>query len=291
MTRRASDGAAPFEKAEPAEASGPGVGAPGPGAEVRSPDAPPSDGRGCELPETRSAGEDAEAPTSEADLDALAQAGAADAAIVVYRERLARYHRTLDLVSPQAFADLDRHLAEAERYAAAVRAFAPAEGTLLDLGTGAGLPGVVVAARLAPRAVWWVERRRRRTAFLTQVAAHAGLASVRVVGDDVRRLSRPPGGIAAVTAQAVGTLVQVAELTRHLWGPRVVLVSRKGPDWAAEVEALADWWARDAARRAAVGDLAAGPAEAEEPWAVARVLRAEALGTRGTLVAVELQGG
>jgi 16S rRNA (guanine527-N7)-methyltransferase len=218
------------------------------------------------------------------DLAALAAAGAADAAIVVYRELLARYHRTLDLVSPQAFADLDRHLAEAERYAAAVRELAPPDGPLLDLGTGAGLPGVVVAARLAPRPVWWVERRRRRTAFLTQVAAHAGLSSVRVVGEDVRRLSRPSGGVAAVTAQAVGTLVEVAELTRHLWGPRVLLLSRKGPDWGAEVEALADWWGRGAPRAAA----AAG---AQGSWASPRVLRAEALGTRGTLVAVELRGG
>ncbi|MFN2382578.1 MAG: RsmG family class I SAM-dependent methyltransferase, partial [Guyparkeria sp.] len=74
---------------------------------------------------------------------------------------------------------------------------------MLDLGSGAGLPGVVVAARVAPREVWWVERRRRRATFLTQVAAHARLSSVRVVVDDVRRITRPPDGVATVTAQAV----------------------------------------------------------------------------------------
>jgi 16S rRNA (guanine527-N7)-methyltransferase len=217
-----------------------------------------------------------------------------DAAIAAYRLLLERYHRTLDLVSPQAFADLDRHLAEAERYAKAVRELAPGAGPVLDLGSGAGLPGAVVAARLAPRAVWWVERRRRRAAFLTQVAAHAGLTSVRVVADDVRRLDRPEPGVAAVTAQAVGTLVEVASLTHHLWGDRVVLISRKGPDWPQEVETLGAWWrahgggaeVAEAGPRSGVGAV-----DAQGLPAVPHVLRAEPLGTRGTLVAVELRGG
>lgn len=242
---------------------------------------------------------DRRAATPPVAADAVA-APAATAAIVVYRELLARYHRTLDLVSPQAFADLDRHLAEAERYAAAVRELATDEGPVVDLGSGAGLPGVVVAARLAPREVWWVERRRRRTAFLTQVAAHAALTGVRVVGDDVRRLARPAAGVAAVTAQAVGTLQEVAALTRHLWGERVVLVSRKGPDWPDEVAALTAWWQRQVAAGReggarsvtdALGSAPGAAAVAETAWAPPRVLRAEPLGTRGTLVAVELLGG
>jgi 16S rRNA (guanine527-N7)-methyltransferase len=223
-------------------------------------------------------------------------AAAGDDAIRAYRALLGRYHRTLDLVSPQAFADIERHLAEADRYAAAVRDLADGPGVVLDLGSGAGLPGAVVAARLAPREVWWVERRRRRAAFLTQVAAHAGLDGVRVVADDVRRLVRPEPAVAAVTAQAVGTLLEVAMLTRHLWASRVVVISRKGPDWPAEVEALATWWMRERARRGghavpAAEGAGARAAAAHGHWAPARVLRAEPLGTRGTLVAVELRGG
>ena len=205
-------------------------------------------------------------------------ASSADAALGAYRSLLERYHRTLDLLSPAGYADIERHMAEAERYATAVAELAPSGGPIVDLGSGAGLPGVVVAARLAPREVWWVERRRRRATFLTQVAAHAGLASVRVLEDDARRLTRPAGGIAAVTAQAVGALAEVAAVTLPLWGRRVLLVSRKGPEWPSEVEALEAWLR--GARQAASG-----------PWAPPRVLRAEALGTRGTLVAVEVRGG
>jgi 16S rRNA (guanine527-N7)-methyltransferase len=232
------------------------------------------------------AGDPADAPTP------------GEAAIAAYRLVLERYHLTLDLASPQAFADLDRHLDEAERYAHAVREFAPEAGPVLDLGSGAGLPGVVVAARLAPREVWWVERRRRRAAFLTQVAAHAGLTSVRVVSDDVRRLDRPEPGVAAVTAQAVGTLVEVASLTRHLWGDRVVLISRKGPDWPQEVDALRAWWRAHGGAAEVAGTAGlerprsgVGTVDAQGLSAAPHVLRAEPLGTRGTLIAVELRGG
>lgn len=209
---------------------------------------------------------------------ATTPAASAEAALSAYRALLERYHRTLDLLSPAGYADIERHLAEAERYAAAVAELAPSGGPIVDLGSGAGLPGVVVAARLAPREVWWVERRRRRATFLTQVAANAGLASVRVFEEDVRRLARPATGIAAVTAQAVGTLAEVAALTLPLWGSRVLLVSRKGPDWPGEIDALAAW-------------LRGGGRTADGSWADPRVLRSEALGTRGTLVAVEVLGG
>lgn len=207
----------------------------------------------------------------------VAAAGHAGAALIVYREQLARFRRTLDLMSDRGFAELEAKMAEAERYAAAIAQHAPTDGAVLDLGTGAGLPGVVVAARLAPRPVWWVERRRRRAAFLDQVAARAGLRHVHVVAADVRALDVGRTGlVVAVTAQAVAALDQVATLTRHLWADDVVLVSRKGPGWEAEVDAL---------RRAAGGWGAQGSSAGVE------VVATEPLGTGGTLVAVRVHGG
>lgn len=204
-------------------------------------------------------------------------AGHAHAALVVYREQLARFRRTLDLMSDRGYAELEAKLAEAERYAAVVRRYAAPGGAVLDLGTGAGLPGVVVAARLAPRRVWWVERRRRRAAFLDQVAARAGLREVRVAAADVRALEiGATGPVAAVTAQAVAALDQVATLTRHLWADDVLLVSRKGPGWEVEVEAL---------RAAAQGW------GAQHGSAVVQVIATEPLGSGGTLVAVRVRGG
>ncbi len=216
-------------------------------------------------------------PGAEGDARSSAIAGHADAALVVYREQLARFRRTLDLMSDRGYAELDSKMAEAERYAVAVARDAERSGAVLDLGTGAGLPGVVVAARLAPRPVWWVERRRRRAAFLDQMAARAGLSAVRVAAMDVRSLDvGRTGRVAAVTAQAVAALDQVAILTRHLWADDVLLVSRKGPGWEAEVDAL-----RASARGwgAHAGSVAV------------QVVGTEPLGSGGTLVAVRVRGG
>lgn len=179
----------------------------------------------------------------------------AEGALAAYRRLIDRYAGTLDLLSSAAQSDLDRWLAESERYAEVLQRWAPATGPILDLGTGVGLPGVVVAVRCYPREVWWVERRRRRTAFLTQVAAQARLENVRLFGVDVREvtLERSDGGaaeaaaegagrVAAITAQGVGTFLQVAHLTQHLIGRGTLLLSRKGPDALAEVEELQRGW-------------------------------------------------
>jgi 16S rRNA (guanine527-N7)-methyltransferase len=208
-------------------------------------------------------------------------------AIRAYRAHLERYRDTLDLISPTGFAQLDRMIDASERYAAMILAHAPGSGTVVDVGSGAGLPGVVVAAALAPRPVWLVERRRKRATFLTGAVAAAGLGQVRVIHDDVRRILPPAGGVEVVTAQAVASLVSIAAWTAHLWGPRVVLIGRKGPQWTAEVAALEVWWR---ARRVSTVEVGGG-ADTTRMRVAPRVLALEPLGSHGTLVAVEVLGG
>ncbi len=192
-----------------------------------------------------------------------------EAALACYRELLRRYHRTLDLMSDRGLAQLETKLEDAWAYAGAVARFG-GRGGLLDVGTGAGLPGVVLAVALRERAVTWVERRRRRATFLGLVRAHCGLANVDVVAADVRSLQaqRLPEPLAVVTAQAVGDWAALYGSTRHLHGESVVFVARRGERWADEVSALG-------------ASISAEPA----------VLAAEPLGRGGTLVVLSVPGG
>lgn len=187
-------------------------------------------------------------------------------ALARYRELLQRYHRTLDLLSDRALADVDRLLAEAERYAAVVGDVTASPGTLLDLGSGAGLPGLVLAVRLPRWRVVLAERRRKRASFLALATGQLGLRNAEVVQADARTLS----GIRAdvIVAQAVGSFSETYRATSRVQAAKVVLLSRKGPEWRLEADALA----------------------AESGAAVA-VVAQEPLEHRGTLVALRLAGG
>jgi 16S rRNA (guanine527-N7)-methyltransferase len=77
------------------------------------------------------------------------------------------------------------------------------EGDWLDIGTGAGFPGLVVAA-LSERRVLLVEPRKRRVEFLEAAARSLGIADrVSVIAGKVETISEP---VAVISARAVAQL-------------------------------------------------------------------------------------
>ena len=88
--------------------------------------------------------------------------------LTVHRAALARWREAMNLVGP---GPLDPHYADSD---AALAVFAtPPRGRWADLGTGAGFPGIVFAARFPDVAVDLVDSRRKRTVFLEQVVLGA----------------------------------------------------------------------------------------------------------------------
>ncbi len=76
----------------------------------------------------------------------------------------------------------ERHLLDCLRAAAAVE---PTDRSAADLGSGAGLPGIVVAAALPRIEVTLVERRHRRVAFCELAVERLGLENVRVLAGEI----------------------------------------------------------------------------------------------------------
>ena len=183
-----------------------------------------------------------------------------------YRGLVKRYHKTLDLVSDRALAEFDRHLNDASAYADFIGGLSPAVDTVLDLGSGVGLPGIVVAIGLPHVRVVLVERRRRRAAFLELACGQLGLRNAVVMRGDVRDLEDEH--VDVVTAQGVGSFLDVYRLTCRLHAREIVLLSRKGEAWRDEL----------AEARAALDTAIAVSGEIS-------------LQERGTLVALRLAGG
>ncbi len=97
-----------------------------------------------------------------------------------HHELLQRWRKAMDLVGP---GPLEPHFEDARKAVA----WLEARGDWADLGSGAGFPGVALAALHPPARVLLVECRHKRASFLDQVAAGANNLSV-----DAGRTERLP---------------------------------------------------------------------------------------------------
>lgn len=116
------------------------------------------------------------------------------------------------------------------------------QGVWLDLGAGAGLPGIVVALlRDAP--VVLIEERRKRVEFLRHVIAQCGLGQAQVFGGKVERYA-PDGSAeaAVISARAYAPLPRLLESAAYLAGAQTLWVLPKGRNWQNEVETAQALW-------------------------------------------------
>ncbi|NDR54136.1 16S rRNA (guanine(527)-N(7))-methyltransferase RsmG [Actinomyces sp. 565] len=116
---------------------------------------------------------------------------------------------------------------------AAVVPFLPDHGTVADIGTGAGFPGVVVALLRPDLDVVLVESMERRTQWLEDVVAELDLDNVTIRRARAEELR---ARYAAVTARAVANLTKLIRITSPLLKPGASLLALKGARAEAEVD-------------------------------------------------------
>lgn len=116
---------------------------------------------------------------------------------------------------------------------------APPGGHWLDIGSGAGLPGIVLGI-LGAR-VRLVESRRLRFSFLADTIAALGLAD-RVTLHPGRVETMPTERFDRITARAYAPMPRLLETAHRFSGPDTVWVLPKGRTAAAELEAVRGTW-------------------------------------------------
>jgi 16S rRNA (guanine527-N7)-methyltransferase len=131
----------------------------------------------------------------------------------------------------------DRHILDSAQL---VRLEPRAGASWIDIGSGAGFPGIVVACLVAGP-VTLVEPRKLRAEFLHKVVEPLGLnASVRA-----EKAERVGGKFDVITARAVGPLTHLLEISAHLSTGKTVWALPRGRRGAGELaEAQRSWQGR-----------------------------------------------
>lgn len=113
------------------------------------------------------------------------------------------------------------------------------QGRWLDVGSGGGMPGVILAIMLPDSEFTLLDSNGKKTRFLTQVRLELGLDNMQVVNSRVEAFSpdRPFDGI---VSRAFSSLADFTELTRHLSTPQTRWLAMKGLYPQDELQALAD---------------------------------------------------
>ncbi|HCU92981.1 MAG TPA: 16S rRNA (guanine(527)-N(7))-methyltransferase RsmG [Actinobacteria bacterium] len=159
--------------------------------------------------------------------------GSATAGAEHYARLLAGPGVVRGLIGPREVPRLwERHLLNS----AAIAELIPRPCSLIDLGSGAGLPGIVLALLLPDVQVTLLEPMQRRVTFLAECVHALGLENVEIVRGRAEELA---GRISAdvVTARAVAPLDRLAVLASGLVRPGGVVLAIKGGSAWQEVAA------------------------------------------------------
>ena len=152
-----------------------------------------------------------------------------------------RWNERINLAAPSTLGHLwQRHILDSAQLAALM----PGALRWLDLGSGGGFPGVVVAILLKERpgaSIDLVESNHKKASFLRSVLAAVGApARVHVsrIEDSVPAVGKPE----IVTARALAPLKQLLGLAEPWLAGGAVGLFHKGRDYAAEVAESRDAW-------------------------------------------------
>ncbi|MDP6705452.1 MAG: 16S rRNA (guanine(527)-N(7))-methyltransferase RsmG [Alphaproteobacteria bacterium] len=149
---------------------------------------------------------------------------------------LGRWQRRINLVSNESLRDVwRRHVLDS----AQLRRYRPRlDGLWLDLGSGAGFPGLVLAI-LGLGRVRLVESDQRKCAFLAEAARITG-TEVEIVPRRIESLA--PGPADVITARALAPLPKLLATAAPLVGAETELLLWKGQDVEIELTEAAKYW-------------------------------------------------
>lgn len=169
--------------------------------------------------------------------------GAQTALLLSYLELLERWNRKINLTAIRRPEEIvTRHFGESLYLGRLM----PLEGELLDIGSGAGFPGLALKLQFPGLAVTLLEPVGKKRAFLKEVVRTCGMTQVEVRSERLEEFARraPAPRYSTATARAVGNLESLVPAAAHCLkaGGRLALwLSREQGADLARIEAGLVW--------------------------------------------------
>lgn len=155
-----------------------------------------------------------------------------EAQLSAFADLVGRWNPAINLVAPGTIADFaERHIADSLQLAALAE---PDDAPWIDIGSGGGLPGIVVAIAHPNRPITLVDSDNRKVAFLRTVIRELGLRHCTATQSRIEAL--PPANARHLSARALAPLDRlVPYLDRHLAAGGTAWLM-KGRNWRSEIE-------------------------------------------------------
>ena len=172
----------------------------------------------------------------------------------IYAALLVKWQKAINLVGPATLPDLwRRHMLDSAQLLPLLPPIGgESDGGITDFGSGAGFPGLVLAA-LTERPVQLVDSDVRKCAFLRETAQAMGIGN-RVAVHARRFDALKPWMSPVVTARACAPLDQLLGWTAPFADAKTVFLFLKGAKVDDELTAAAKHWTMDIERQASIAD-------------------------------------
>lgn len=156
-----------------------------------------------------------------------------------YVQNLLFWNQTYNLIGPEAVQTLlTRHLPNS----CALLPWLPGSGKIADMGSGAGMPGVILAiVSDSSRQFYLYESNQKKIRFLTHIRTELGLSDrLTIMGQRVEEPHSESNTFQVVICRALADLPEIARLARFLLLPEGVCLALKGRQIHKEVQQLSE---------------------------------------------------
>ena len=158
-----------------------------------------------------------------------------------FQSLLMKWQASINLISGRSEEIWQRHIYDSLQLLPVLKQYSAdrAVHTHIDIGSGGGLPGLVlaIADETTPRVL--IESDRRKAIFLQEAVRHFGLHNCKIMNERVENVDQQAS---IITARALASLTKLFEISSTIRSKDTICCFLKGRNWDKEVEEAKKSW-------------------------------------------------